>query len=43
MKRLPVGEVLLWGILAVGAIGAGLSALAIFAALGLSLFKALTG
>ncbi|WP_296174377.1 hypothetical protein [uncultured Brevundimonas sp.] len=43
MKRPPLGEVLLWAILVIGAIGAVLSALAIFAVLGLSLFRALLG
>ncbi|WP_312147676.1 hypothetical protein [Brevundimonas sp.] len=43
MKRPPLGEALLWGMLVIGAIGAAASALAIFAALGFSLFRALVG
>jgi len=43
MKRPPLDEILLWGILTIGAIGAAASALAIFAALGFSLFRALFG
>ena len=43
MKMRPLGEVLLFAILVVGAIGAALSALAIFAALGVSLYAAMFG
>lgn len=43
MKKRPLNEILLWVILVIGAIGAVLSALAIFAALGVSLYAALFG
>ena len=43
MKKMPLSEVLLCIILVIGAIGAALSVLAIFATLGVSLYAALLG
>lgn len=43
MRKRPLDEILLGVILVVGAFGAALSALAIFAALGASLYAALFG